>query len=84
MSMVDADLLVAALDLPTRERARLAHQLIVSLEVELPEDQVAVERDWDEEISRRVREVESGDVAGVPASEVFADIRTGLAVRKGP
>ncbi len=49
-----------ALSLPTQERARLAHDLIVSLDE--AEDPGAAEA-WLAEIERRAREVESGSVS---------------------
>ncbi len=54
------DLLSTALSLPTHERARLAHELIVSLDQS--EDADAGET-WLAEIERRAREVDSGSVA---------------------
>lgn len=49
-----------ALSLPTQERARLAHDLIASLDDAL--DPGAAEA-WLTEIERRVREVESGSAS---------------------
>lgn len=68
-----------ALNLPARDRARLAHRLIASLNEEIPEDDPAeVERAWEEEIRRRLEEYRSGAVQPVPASEVFARARARL------
>lgn len=64
-----------ALDLPVRERARLAQRLIASLDEDVEEDQEEVERAWEEELRRRVAEVESGTAELIPAEEVFAEIR---------
>ncbi len=63
-----------ALKLSQQERARLAHDLLVSLE-ETEEDPVEVERAWREEIERRMADVRAGNVTGIPADEVFAKLR---------
>jgi putative addiction module component (TIGR02574 family) len=60
-----------ALDLPQRQRARLAHTLILSIDDESEPDVTAV---WDAEIKRRVDEIRSGQVKGIPAEEVFAQL----------
>ena len=58
------------LRLPARDRARLAEMLLASLEGAEP----GVESAWAEEAERRYRELASGEVAGVPAEEVFAEL----------
>ena len=63
----------AALELSPEDRAQLAQRLLDSL----PRDQ-GVEAAWDEEIKRRVAELEAGTMATVPASEVFAEARRRL------
>ncbi len=63
-----------ALKLSTQERARLAHDLLVSLEG-TEEDPAEVERAWREEIERRMADVRAGNVTGIPADEVFAKLR---------
>ena len=60
------------LALPATERAKLAHMLIHSLDEQTDKD---VERAWDKEIERRVREIKNGTAVGKPAAEVFAEIR---------
>jgi putative addiction module component (TIGR02574 family) len=61
-----------ALALSDRERAELAHKLLVSLEG-APEDNT--EEAWDAEIARRVDRIEEETAKGRPAEEVFRDIR---------
>jgi putative addiction module component (TIGR02574 family) len=61
-----------ALRLDPTDRARLAHELLVSLD-ELPEPEV--ERLWLEEAERRRHDVESGKSGLIPADEVFARLR---------
>ncbi len=63
-----------ALKLSPQERARLAHDLLVSLEG-TEEDPAEVERAWREEIERRMADVRAGNVTGIPADEVFAKLR---------
>ncbi len=53
----EKDILADALALPAEERARLAHELLISLDEQ--EDPDAADA-WLAEIDRRVREVEDG------------------------
>jgi putative addiction module component (TIGR02574 family) len=54
--------------------ARLIHELEPSDDLSEGE----IERAWDEEISRRLEEIDSGKVKAVPAEEVFARIQKRL------
>jgi DNA transposition AAA+ family ATPase len=67
--MATADeLLTDALRLPSKERARLAHELLLSLE--LPSDEEpGAEAEWARVIERRVQEVVSGKVKLVSVDE---------------
>ena len=64
-----------ALKLPSQERARLAEQLISSLDEE--EDPEA-ERLWVEEAERRYKEYKEGKVKAKPADLVFKEARSKL------
>ena len=64
-----------ALKLPPKERARLAERLLLSLETEADPD---AERLWLEEAERRLEELRSGNVAGIPAQEAFRKVRSTL------
>jgi putative addiction module component (TIGR02574 family) len=64
-----------ALQLPPTERARLAQRLISSLD---PESDRDAEQAWLEEAERRLDELESGKVAGIPAEQVLEKIRSTL------
>lgn len=75
MSLPVEQLETEALELPHRERARLAHRLIVSLDEDPSEDPVEVERAWEVEIRRRVAELEAGTAELIPAEQVFAELR---------
>jgi len=74
------ELLAEALDLPEDDRAKLAEFLIASLEGTdeglAPEE---LERAWLAEATRRAREIDSGVVRAVPATEVFRAAREELA-----
>lgn len=63
-----------ALELDEKDRARLAHRLLLSLEPVL-EDEAEVEKAWIEEALRRRAELVSGEVEGIPAEEVFRELR---------
>ena len=64
----------AALNLSHPERARLAARLIASMDDGNQED--GIERAWAEEIERRVREVDSGEVKLIPGDKVMAEMRS--------
>ncbi len=61
-----------ALQLSPKERGELIHRLIVSLEGE-PEDSLeAIAKAWDDEIARRVADMEAGKTVWISAEEEFA------------
>jgi len=62
-----------ALTLSDRERAELAHKLLVSLDG-VPDE--GAEEAWDEEIAKRVQKIRDGTAKGRPADEVFGDIQS--------
>ena len=64
-----------ALKLSRRERARLAHRLISSLDQEADPD---AERLWLAEAERRLAELKSGKVAAIPAERVIKKVRSAL------
>lgn len=61
-----------ARSLPPEGRAKLAHELIVSLDESSDTD---VEVAWDREIERRVAEIRRGAAQGRPAEQVLSEIR---------
>ena len=68
------------LTLPPADRARLAELLIASLDAEVDAGPVAeTEEAWRIEGERRLAELRSGTVVGIPASKVFADAAARLA-----
>ncbi len=64
-----------ALRLPRRERARLAQRLISSLDPQVDAD---VEKLWLQEAERRLAELKSGRIAGIPAEKVIRKARSTL------
>jgi putative addiction module component (TIGR02574 family) len=63
------------LELPPRSRVRLAEKIIESVDDYADPDLKAA---WDLEIERRVKEIESGAEAGIPAAQVMKDARRAL------
>jgi putative addiction module component (TIGR02574 family) len=64
-----------ALRLPRRERARLAQRLISSLDPKMDAD---VDKLWLQEAERRLAELKSGKVVGIPAEKVLRKARSTL------
>ena len=57
--------------LPPEDRVRLAEELLATVQ----EVDAEVELAWDEEIKRRIAEIDSGTTKLIPAEEVFAEVR---------
>lgn len=69
MPMTREELEARARELPREERARLAETLISSLD-----EEAEVERAWNEEIRRRLQELDAGSVETVSGEEVLAEL----------
>lgn len=67
-----SDLLSDALELLLDERAKLASEIIESLDPGIDEN---VDEAWSEEIERRIAEVDSGAVQIIPWEEARKNIR---------
>ncbi|MHB1075025.1 addiction module protein, partial [Thiobacillus sp.] len=63
-----------ALQLSPQERGELIHRLIVSLEGPTEDTPEAVAKAWDEEIARRVAEIDAGTAVLIPHEQVVAEI----------
>jgi putative addiction module component (TIGR02574 family) len=61
-----------ALQLSPPERGELIHRLIVSLEGEPEDSPEVIAKAWDEEIARRVADMDAGKTVWIPAADVFA------------
>ena len=72
MTTIVDELTLKARLLPAEDRARLAEDLLSSLQEDADP---AVEAAWDTEIRRRLDEVEAGTAKLIPAAEVFAEVR---------
>ena len=70
-SIVD-EITLKARSLPAEDRARLAEDLLSSLQ---EDHDLAIEAAWDTEIRRCLDEVEAGTAKLIPAAEVFAEVR---------
>jgi len=71
MSSLVEELSRQALALSPEERVRLAENLLATVH----EVDAEVEAAWDEEIKRRIAEIENGTARLIPADEVFAEVR---------
>ena len=76
MTQEAAELLKKALALSVDERAELAGSLLESLEED--EDPAAVEAAWNEEIARRIAELDSGKARTIPWEDVRKRISSKL------
>jgi putative addiction module component (TIGR02574 family) len=77
MTQDATELLKRALALSVEERAELAGSLLESLEG-APDDPAAVEAAWNEEIARRIENLDSGKAKTVPWEEVRQRISSKL------
>jgi putative addiction module component (TIGR02574 family) len=71
-----------ALQLSPKERGELIHRLIVSLEGEPEDTPEAIAKAWDEEIARRVADMDAGRTKWIPADEVMSRLRTKVLAAK--
>ena len=82
MAAILKDIEEQALRLPPKERGELIHRLIVSLEGEPEDSPEAIARAWDEEIARRVADMDAGRTKWIPAEEVMAKLDAKIAAAK--
>jgi putative addiction module component (TIGR02574 family) len=64
-----------ALSLSLPDRSALTRILIQTLDPGPAEDAAEVEKAWQVEVEKRVDEILSGRIKGIPAEEVFSKIR---------
>lgn len=64
-----------ALQLSPQERGELIHRLIVSLEGTPADTPEVIAQAWDEEVARRVADMEAGRTQWIPADEAMSGIR---------
>lgn len=70
MSPDVSDLLKRALTLPVDERAALANSLLDSLEAQ----DESVQEAWDQEVARRMKDLEAGRAVTVPWEELHRQL----------
>ena len=73
MSTLNEKLLQDVLALPIESRTELVEKLLESLN---PKSTSEIDTQWEQEIDRRIEEVEKGNVTLVPEEEVFKEILT--------
>ncbi len=76
------DIEAQALQLTPKERGELAHRLIVSIDGEPEDSPEAIAQAWDEEIARRVADMDAGRAKWIPADEVMTRLRAKIAAAK--
>ena len=74
MDVVLKDVEVQALQLPPQQRSELIHSLIASLDGPMEDSPEAIAKAWDEEIDRRLANMDAGRTKWIPADEAFARI----------
>lgn len=82
MAAILKELETQALRLSPRERGELIHRLIVSLEGSAEDTPEAIAQAWDEEIARRVADMEAGRTQWTPADEAMSRIRAKISAAK--
>ena len=75
MPMPLQDIGAEALQLPLEERGRLAGRLLQSLEPEPQDTPENIAKAWEEEVARRIEEMDSGRTESIPYEQVRAELR---------
>lgn len=65
---------IQAMKLSPKERGDLIHRLILSLEGEPMESPEEIAKAWEEEIARRVADMEAGRTRWIPGEDVFTKL----------
>jgi putative addiction module component (TIGR02574 family) len=76
------DVEAQALQLSAQERGELIERLILSLEGPADDTPEAIAQAWNEEIARRVADMDAGRTAWIPADEAMRRIRERIAAAK--
>jgi len=74
MAAILEELEAQALKLSVKDRSELVQRLIVSLDGEADGTPEEIAKAWNEEIARRVAEIDSGQARLIPGKEVSAEI----------
>jgi putative addiction module component (TIGR02574 family) len=84
MSAVLEQLKAQALELSPSDRDELVRALIASVDGDPEDTPQAIARAWEEEIERRIADLDSGKTKSIPAERVLADIRAMIASHGKP
>ena len=79
MSAVLEKLKAQALKLSAPDRDELARALMASIDGDPEDTPEAIARAWDEEIARRVADLDAGRTTGIPFEQVLAEVRAMIA-----
>ena len=71
-----------AMQLPQNEQDELIHRLIVSRDGAPQDSPETIAKAWDEEIARRVADMDAGRTKWTPADEVMTKLRAKIAAAK--
>ncbi|MEQ1593419.1 MAG: addiction module protein [Thiobacillaceae bacterium] len=82
MAAILKEIETQALQLTPQERSELIHRLIVSLEGSVEDTPEAIAQAWDDEIARRVADMEAGRTQWIPADETMSRIRAKISAAK--
>lgn len=74
MAALLKDIEIQALQLSPQERGKLIRRLIVSLEGPAEDTPEAIAQAWDEEVARRVAEIDAGTAVLISHEQVMAEI----------
>jgi len=69
------DIEAQALQLPLGERGRLVERLLQSLESESDDTPENIAKAWEEEIARRIEQMDAGLTESIPYEQVRAEMR---------
>ena len=81
MPMPPEDLEAEALRLPAPERGRLAARLLESLDADPGDTPESIAKAWDEEIARRVADMDAGLTESIPYEQVRKELRAMIDAR---
>ena len=69
------EIIASAMRLPIHDRLALANAMLDSIEGSSEQTpQAEIDQSWSDEISRRLQELESGEVKAVPSSELWKQL----------
>jgi putative addiction module component (TIGR02574 family) len=78
MAVVFATVNEQAMQLSPDEKKALIESLVISMDCDPDTNPEEIARAWDEEIERRVDDMDKGEVEMIDGDEVFARLRTML------